>query len=87
MTESLSKQMVLQRSIERALENFKKVGKVNLTAAKIRTRIAPLKENWTQYQDGHAHFMAMVPVKEKASLEYLKKNCFEATEDKLRGNT
>lgn len=58
MNEILQKQMIFQRSIERALENFKKLGRANITAAKIRTRIAALKDNWTHYQNGHALLLA-----------------------------
>lgn len=81
MTESISKQMLLQRSIERALDNFKKVGKANLTAAKIRNRIANLKETWTQYQNGHAMLMGSLPAKDRASLDYFKERYFEVTEE------
>lgn len=81
MTEYLGKQLIIQRSIERALENFRKVGKSNLTAAKIRSRISLLKELWTQYQDGHVHLLEAVPAKDKPSLDYFARNSFEATED------
>ncbi|XP_011881282.1 PREDICTED: uncharacterized protein LOC105569429, partial [Vollenhovia emeryi] len=81
MSDILAKQNVLQRSIERALENFKKVGKANLTPAKIRTRISALQANWTLYQDGHAHLLTAVAEPARASLAYFHENQFDATED------
>lgn len=81
MSELLQRQLVFQRSIERALDNFKKLSKANITAAKIRTRIAALKDNWSHYQSGHTLLLSAVPAKERPSLEYFKDNFFEATED------
>jgi len=64
MTDLLSKQQLVQRSIERALDNFKKVGRANLTAAKIRFRINALKNNWTQFREEHVLLLTTMPEKE-----------------------
>lgn len=49
MLDLLNKQSNLRRSIERALDNFKKSGKANLTLAKIRNRISNLQDCWHQF--------------------------------------
>ncbi|XP_012543284.2 uncharacterized protein LOC105840772 [Monomorium pharaonis] len=81
MTDLLSKQVLLQRSIERALDNFKKVGRANLTPAKIRSRLASLQDNWGQFQEGHVRLLQAVPERDQAAMDYFKDGCFEATED------
>lgn len=73
--------MILKRSIERALDNFKKLGKANYTAAKIRSRLSNLKENWGQFRTGHAFLLSVTPAKEKASMDYFREELFENTED------
>ncbi|XP_029678572.1 uncharacterized protein LOC115244780 [Formica exsecta] len=81
MSEQLSAQLVLQHSIERALDNFKKVGKNNLTSAKVRSRIGALKELWRPYQEGHVHLTQTNPPSSRATLEYFSKAMFDRTED------
>ena len=49
MSEQLGGQPQLQRVIERYLDNFKKLGRNNLSPAKIRSRISSLKETWNQF--------------------------------------
>ncbi|XP_011858727.1 PREDICTED: uncharacterized protein LOC105556251, partial [Vollenhovia emeryi] len=81
MSERMAKQRLLQRSIERAMDNFKKIGKNNVTPAKIRTRIASLKEAWSQYQEGHATLTQVTPAATQATLDYFTQGQFESTED------
>ncbi|XP_011858833.1 PREDICTED: uncharacterized protein LOC105556359 [Vollenhovia emeryi] len=81
MTDILTKQTVLQRSIERAEENFKKIGRANLTPAKIRTRIASLKSNWAQFQDGHAHLLKTIAESDRAAMDYFQSDHFDNTEE------
>lgn len=57
------------------------MGKANLTPAKIRTRIASLKENWTQFRNGHASLLSTIPATEQATLNYFQSDSFESTED------
>jgi len=77
----LARQLHLQRSIDRALENFKKIGKANLTAAKIRTRIAALKDNWSHFEDGHLPLQKAVPAATRSLMEYFKDDFFGITEE------
>ncbi|XP_011867619.1 PREDICTED: uncharacterized protein LOC105561844, partial [Vollenhovia emeryi] len=81
MADLLTKQNVLQRSIERSIENFKKVGKANLTPAKIRTKIASFKANWIQFQDGHVSLLRAVAETSRASMDYFTENRFEVVEE------
>ncbi|XP_071577544.1 uncharacterized protein [Temnothorax nylanderi] len=81
MSELLAKQTRLQRSIERFLDNFRKVGKGNLTAAKIRSRIAALKELWCSYQEGHDQLTKATPTKSQTELAYFQDDYFAATEE------
>ncbi|XP_071577042.1 uncharacterized protein [Temnothorax nylanderi] len=77
MAEHLGGQLQLQRQIERYLENFKKIGKANLTPAKIRSRIAFLKETWQQFVNGHASVARTINEDVQASLAYFKDNHYE----------
>lgn len=77
----LSKQLQLQRSIERWIDNFKKIGRNNLNPAKIRSRIMSLKETWSQYLNGHADLVKTVSEPNQATIAYFKDQQFEKTED------
>lgn len=81
MSETLAAQMILKRSIERTLDNFKKLGKANFTAAKIRSRLSTLKENWSQFRSGHAILLSTTQARDRMSMEYFKEEFFEGTED------
>ncbi|XP_036146380.1 uncharacterized protein LOC118646806 [Monomorium pharaonis] len=81
MSEILSNQLVLQHSIQRALDNFKRLGKGNLTAAKIRSRIATLKDNWRPYRENHGILLQAIPASTQASTEYFVKGHFDKTEE------
>ncbi|XP_011859777.1 PREDICTED: uncharacterized protein LOC105557203 [Vollenhovia emeryi] len=77
----LAKQQQLQRIIERAVDNFKKIGRNNLTAAKIHSRISSLKESWILYLNGHADLERAVSEADQRTIAYFKDNCFEPTEE------
>ena len=81
MSEILSNQLVLQHSIQRALDNFKRLGKGNLTAAKICSRIATLKDNWRPYRENHGILLQAIPASTQASTEYFAKGHFDKTEE------
>lgn len=70
MEELLTIQLRYQRSIERAISNFKKFRKPNLTPAKIRSRIDALKEVWSQFQSTHDKLTQAVPQSDRATVEY-----------------
>ncbi|XP_071643010.1 uncharacterized protein [Temnothorax longispinosus] len=76
----LEGQSMRLRVIERALDNFKKLGRKNLTAAKIRNRIQTLKEDWEEAKAGHRALLAAVPVAERPGYEYFQSLRFEATQ-------
>ncbi|XP_036145841.1 uncharacterized protein LOC118646627 [Monomorium pharaonis] len=80
-SQALSSQGVRQHSIERALDNFKKLGRNNLTAAKIRSRATSLKEIWRSYQEGHSTLMQIVPVASQSTIEYFSKAQYDQTEE------
>ncbi|XP_029675231.1 uncharacterized protein LOC115242830 [Formica exsecta] len=80
MSEHVAHQQQLQRTIERALENFKKIGKNNLTPAKVRSRISTLKEYWSQFSNGHAEVSRKIPEAIRSSFSYFKDNHYDATQ-------
>ncbi|XP_071578243.1 uncharacterized protein [Temnothorax nylanderi] len=77
----LESQSLRLRAIERALENFKKLGKKNLNAAKIRNRLQALKEDWEEAKGGHRALLAAVPVAERSGHDYFQNLRFEATQE------
>lgn len=80
MSEQVLKQFALLH-MARALENFKKVGRLNYTPAKIRSRISSLKETWSQYIQGHAALLHLHPPKERISIDYFQKDQLHEHED------
>ncbi|EFN82699.1 hypothetical protein EAI_17613 [Harpegnathos saltator] len=81
MNEHVAKQNQLRRLILRALDNFKKIGKTNLTPAKVRSRISSLKDSWSRFLDGHATLCKVVPEASQASLDYFRDELFDDTEE------
>ncbi|XP_011883899.1 PREDICTED: uncharacterized protein LOC105571042 [Vollenhovia emeryi] len=81
MTEALEHQVQLLRQIDWSLENFKKIGKNNYTAAKIRNRLSALKELRAQVQTGHAKLRCTVSMESQKTIEYFKDNHFEVCEE------
>ncbi|XP_029159115.1 uncharacterized protein LOC114931307 [Nylanderia fulva] len=77
MSEPLAQQIILLQTIERSLTNFKKIGKNNYTAAKIRQRIGILKENWTTCVNKHANLVQIVPLEQRANISYFRDAEFE----------
>ncbi|XP_070527376.1 uncharacterized protein [Cardiocondyla obscurior] len=81
MGDLLIGQGVTRRSIERTLINFKKLGRDNITAAKVRSRIASLQESWTRFQDAHVQLLRSTPEQDLQKLDYFRNQEFEATEE------
>lgn len=81
MSDLMPKQMELQGVIERSLTNFKKIGRQNLTPAKVRSRMASLKETWMMYLNGHAAVTKATSAEDKANSDYFVLDQFEATEE------
>ncbi|XP_067208447.1 uncharacterized protein [Linepithema humile] len=81
MEEVLASQQTVFYSVARALDNFKKIGRANLTAAKIRSRLASLQDTWTQGVRNHAKLIQLVPDDKQASISYFKRETFAFHED------
>ncbi|XP_070515340.1 uncharacterized protein [Cardiocondyla obscurior] len=81
MSDLVTKQAVTRRSIERTITNFKKLGRENITAAKVRSRIATLQESWARYQETHVQLLRSTPETELQSSDYFRGQEFEATEE------
>ncbi|XP_011883991.1 PREDICTED: uncharacterized protein LOC105571130 [Vollenhovia emeryi] len=74
MSEQFIKQTELLRVLSRSADNFKKVGRNNYTAAKVRSRIASVKETWNHCLHGHAVLLSLVPQKDRAQFEYFQED-------------
>ncbi|XP_011884105.1 PREDICTED: uncharacterized protein LOC105571249 [Vollenhovia emeryi] len=81
MSEQLSRLQPVQRVIERSLENFKKIGRNNLTPATIRSRMSCLKETWISFMNKHAELERATPEATRSSVTYFKDNHFDKTND------
>ncbi|XP_029165367.1 uncharacterized protein LOC114936359 [Nylanderia fulva] len=81
MEEALANQQTACYSVARALDNFKKIGRSNLTAAKIRSRMTSLQDTWTQCVRNHATLLQLVPDEKQFSIHYFKKETFAFHED------
>ena len=79
MSEHFVHQQQLQHSIERYLDNFKKIGRNNLTPAKVRSRISQLEKLWTQYSNGHTEVSQRIPEATRSSFTYFRENHFDST--------
>jgi len=71
----------LQRSIVRAVDNLKKLGRANVTPATLRSRIASIKENWALFFRGHSELLSLVPEEAQKSTSYFKENLYDVVED------
>lgn len=81
MSELMAKQLQLQRVVDRALDNFKKLGRNNLTAAKVRARIGSLKESWLLMINGHAALLRATTEANRSSMDYFKDNALDTSEE------
>lgn len=81
MQDALTNQQAVFYSIARALDNFKKIGRANLTAAKVRSRVASLQTTWTQCVRNHATMLQLVPENKRKDLLYFQEDQFAAHED------
>ncbi|XP_025996217.2 uncharacterized protein LOC113005209 [Solenopsis invicta] len=72
MTEHMARQITVLQTIERVLANFKKIGRNNYTATKIRQRMTMLKESWAECRENHAILMQTIPEEKRANISYFK---------------
>lgn len=98
MKELLARQDVSMRAVERALTNFKKIGKARLTIAVVQQRIAQLKTSFAQCEQIHAKLLVASTKEEQETKEYFvnqqfltcKENFYEALDhmtDRLQSLT
>ncbi|XP_071575751.1 uncharacterized protein [Temnothorax nylanderi] len=81
MNDLLAEQQALIHSITRALDNFKKLGKNNYTAAMVRARIASTKEVWTQCLRVHSALLQAIPEAKRSTLDYFKNKLFDQADE------
>ncbi|CAK9814053.1 hypothetical protein ANTPLA_LOCUS8051 [Anthophora plagiata] len=81
MESALLRQQMLKHTIERALANFKKVGRESQTPAKIQTRISALHTAWQQFQDGHVAVASLTSDDLKATTAYFQEDHISLVED------
>ncbi|XP_076301460.1 uncharacterized protein LOC143219342 [Lasioglossum baleicum] len=72
----LRQQIDASRVVERALDNFKRIGKNNLTAATVRNRMAKLNESFAECKLLHKEIATVVKEDERSKLEYFTKDRF-----------
>lgn len=70
MNDPLPLQQTMFYTVSRALENFKKIGRNNYTAAKIRSRMTFLKETWAQCRQTHAAILQLYPEGKREKMDY-----------------
>lgn len=81
LTELLNEQVAIIRSIGRAQENLRKIGRNNITLAIVQKRVAILDKNWEKCQQLHGKLYGASTTEERASYEYFFAGQFHATED------
>lgn len=81
MSELLNKQQSLLHSVTRALDNFRKIGRNNYTAAKIRSRMTTLKDTWAQCIEVHANILQLYPADKRDKVEYFNEDQLAIHED------
>ena len=85
MSDLLDKQQaLLLRSLNRTLENFKKIGKNNLTPARVRSRVSALKELWADVQTAHWELLAKILPNKRTSEPYFTGNQYDLAEETYR---
>lgn len=77
----LVQQTLTIRSINRALDNFRKLGKDNVTFAKTKSRLSTLQDHWTQCQQQHAQLILNADDETRATIAYFVDDQFTAAED------
>ncbi|XP_025158004.1 uncharacterized protein LOC112589335 [Harpegnathos saltator] len=81
MAELHTKQLQLKRVIDRTIDYIKKIGKNNLTAGKVRSRLTILKDTWSQFLDGHALLTKAMPEASRGTIDYFRDHYCDGTEE------
>ncbi|XP_012543469.2 uncharacterized protein LOC105840926 [Monomorium pharaonis] len=77
----ITRQQSQLQMVARALANFKKIGRNNYTPAKIRSRIAQLKDTWSQCTNVHVAMLQAFTNEEQEAIEYFEHQEFERHEE------
>ncbi|XP_011251973.2 uncharacterized protein LOC105248729 [Camponotus floridanus] len=72
MSELVENQLSTLRFVAKALDNFKKIGRNNLTSAKIRNRMTSLKETWNNCLEGHRLLLQHYPESKRDLIAYFR---------------
>ncbi|XP_011688528.1 PREDICTED: uncharacterized protein LOC105450410 [Wasmannia auropunctata] len=81
MDNLLVQQQVAMRVVERALDNFKKVGRANYTCGGVRNRILNLNSAYAHCEQLHAQLISVAALEGREAEEYFLENRFEKMED------
>ncbi|XP_077263140.1 uncharacterized protein LOC143898010 [Temnothorax americanus] len=81
MERLLAEQQDVIRSIERTIENYKKMAMKLRTPAVTRSRLVILKERWTQCQTLNAEIKTAATTEQRTALPYFVEDEFSAAED------
>lgn len=81
MSELLETQSALLHSVAKALDNFKKLGRSNYTAAKIRSRMTSLKDTWNKCLMGHGALLHTYPESKRQSISYFVEKQLDTHEE------
>ncbi|XP_018394546.1 PREDICTED: uncharacterized protein LOC108773284, partial [Cyphomyrmex costatus] len=81
MEELLSQQRLAMRSVTRALENFKKIGRANHTYGIVRNRLQTLKETYARCELLHAQLFKVATKEQKDTEKYFKEDVYIELED------
>lgn len=76
----LSEQRVTLKSITRALDNFKKLGKDNFTYGIVRSRLQKLRNDYTRFERTHAGVLALATEEIIQTNKYFTEDRFAACE-------
>ncbi|XP_011881903.1 PREDICTED: uncharacterized protein LOC105569780, partial [Vollenhovia emeryi] len=81
MESVLAMQQVTCGLLANALSNFKKIGRNNLTPAKVRSRISSLKGNWETCRQQHSQLLVLTPLEQRKAQDYFTARVFEKHEE------
>lgn len=81
MDELLPQQRLAMRTVNRALENFKKLSRANHTYGIVRNRLQTLKESDAPCELLHTQLLKIATSEQKETEKYFKEDVFRELED------
>lgn len=73
--------LVPQHGVERALDNFKKIGKANLTYGIVRQRLSLLRDHFAKCEVLHGQILASASKEARTNHPYFTEDTFSKCED------